>query len=163
MTRRFLPVLVLVLALGLLGPSCAEDEVTNPSGRLQLWIAQTVSGRVTRLSQGVEGATVTLQYSNNNFPGSPSPSWFPVPPLTTRTNSDGYYEFDITSWLLIEPPIQDSALQYKVWLRFSAGKSGTGVSDAARELVREASFTPPTGNLAPYRLTQDFILPVLEP
>jgi len=158
LTRRLLPFLLVVL----LGASCAEDDVTNPTGRLQLWIAQTVSGRVTQLNQGVEGALITMQYSNNaGF--AETPSWFPIAPMTTRTNSDGYFEFDIASWLRIEPPIQDGALQYKVWLRYTAGKSGVGVSDAYIETVRSASVTPPTGNLAPYQLTQNFILAVLEP
>jgi hypothetical protein len=158
--RRLLP--GLVLALGLLGPSCAEDEVTNPSGRLQLWIAQTVSGRVTQLSQGVEGATVTLQYSNN-YGFAETPSWFPVVARTARTNSDGYYEFEIASWLTIEPPVQDDAFQFNVWLRYTAGKSGVGGSTAAVTILREASVSPPTGNLNPYQLTQNFVLEVPEP
>ena len=160
MIRRLLP--LLVLAPALLGVSCAEDEVTNPTGRLQLWIAQTVSGRVTQLGQGVPGARVTLQYSNN-FGFADTPSWFPIAPLAATTDSEGYFEFDIASWIRIEPPVQDASFQYNVWLRYTAAKSGVGFAEVNVTLIRQASAAPPTGNLNPYQITQNFALPVLQP
>ena len=59
--------------------------------------------------------------------------------------------------------MQEASFTYNVWLRYEAAKSGVGFSQANVTLTRKASTTPPTGNLNPYQLTQNFVLPALEP
>ena len=144
--------------LGLTAGSCtkSDGDIFNPDDLHVLWIAQTIFGDVSLAGDPVSGAEVTLEISNNV--GAEGELWSPKG--SVKTAPTGYYEFRAPSggFFLIQPPINDPALSYHVWIRVRAGKSGVGFAEIIHQEVRKPSRTPPTGNLSPYQIQQNLIL-----
>lgn len=153
--------LLVPLAL-LLGTGCADsdEELLNPDNLNLLWIAQSLEGRVT-LAPGftaVQDANVTFQISlDREF-------WFNFG--STRTGPNGDFRFSAAQpgnpanyWRLEAP---GDLLQYPVYIRVTAGKSGVGSGEVNTSVVRKPSKSPPSGNLNPYQLLVNVIMNPLE-
>gem|GEM_PF-5014241 len=138
--------------LGLLG--CA-DEGLNPENLLLIWVAQSITGRITTgaAAQPVAGAQVV-------FRASLDPE-FLLDLAQGTTDQNGHYSFSAArngapdAFWVLRP---EENRRYSVFIQIEAGKSGVGGVSTQRSFFRFPSREAPTGNLLPYQLTQNAVI-----